>query len=321
MKLKYEERIEQVKKEIETTETNIGIIFHCDADGVSSASQLYRCFLNKNVDLATGELEERTVQKLKGEYDTVFIVDLPIDHYSSWLKNLNTRKIVVIDHHPPKKDLEEEGIIHVNPRLDIPDVYVSASQIVYEILKDTVKNIEWIMRIGAVGDRAIEGSEKEMRAVEYIDAVKAIKGEDELVNVVRRLVECRNLDEFLDIKEYKNLAEEVNKEIKKWVEKFEKEEQEKDVIIFEIDTKYSIISRVANELFDRYPEKTIIVYSYKNGIFKISGRSRKIDIGKLFKEITKGIGKGGGHPVAAGARVEADKIDIFLKRLKSKVRI
>ncbi len=314
--MNYEERKQAVAEEIENINPNIGIIYHCDADGVASASQLLRTLFGKNVKLVSGELEEKTIKKLEGEFDVVFILDLPIDHYSSWLSHLKTQKIIVIDHHPPQKDLYTEGILHVNPRIENPDVYVSASQIVFDILEKIGRGTEWIMRIGAVGDRAIEGSEKEIKAVEYIDAVKAVKGEDALVPLTYRLSSCSSLEEFLSIKEYEKLAEEVNKEIKKWVEKFEREKGDRDVIIFEVDTKYSIISRIANEIFDRNEDKTIIVYSLKNGIFKISGRSRKYDLGKIFKEATKGIGKGGGHPVAAGARVDADKINVFMERIK-----
>jgi nanoRNase/pAp phosphatase (c-di-AMP/oligoRNAs hydrolase) len=62
-----------------------------------------------------------------------------------------------------------------------------------------------------------------------------------------------------------------------------------------------------------YPKKTLILYTKSGSIWKISGRSRKHDVGELFKKATKDIGTGGGHPVAAGADV--NDIVLFKKRI------
>jgi single-stranded DNA-specific DHH superfamily exonuclease len=265
--------------------------------------------------MASGELEERTFQKLRDRnLDFCIILDLPVDYHTTWLHNLKAEQIILIDHHPPKEDLNKVGIAHYNPRFENPEIYISASEICYEICKKLgVRGIKWIAKIGAVGDRSIKPTEKEMKAVEYIDAVKVVKGEDALKEVVEALLKCKSVDEFLSIKSYQKMAEKVNKEVEKWVQGFS---PHSEICFYEIDTPYSIISRVANEIFDKYPDKTIIVYGLKGSVFKISGRSRKYDLGRIFHEASKGIGKGGGHEVAAGARIEADKIDIFLNRLE-----
>lgn len=293
---------------------NIGLIFHCDADGVCSAAQIMKYLKTKGVEVfsVSGELEETTFKKLPENYSSAIILDLPVDYHVSWLKRFSSA--IVIDHHIPKKNLNNYGFVHFNPRFKNPELYISASEICYEICKAIgVKNIKWISRIGATGDKSIKGSEKEEKAVEYINAAKIIKGENFLPKIVEILIECKDIDEFLSKKEFENMRKKVRKEIDKWVEKFS---PENEICFYEIDSPYSIISVVANELFDRYPGKTIIVYGFKDGVFKFSGRSKKYNLGEIFHKAAKNVGKGGGHPVAAGARIEVDKINVFISRLK-----
>ncbi len=304
---------EKVAEAIRTMRENIAIIFHCDADGVCSAAQILRYFFSVCTapKLVCGELEESTFSKAS-PCENAIILDLAVDHHVTWLKGFS--RIVVIDHHLPQRDLNELGFVHFNPRLKNRSVYISASELCKEVCELLgVTNTEWIARIGAVGDRSIEGTEKEMKAVEYIDAVRAIKGEEKLVEVAKTLATCKNIDEFLSIRKYKELAEKLSKEVEKWVRRFS---PCGEICFYEIDTPYSIISVVANKLFDMYPEKTIIVYGIRGNCVKISGRSRKYNLGEIFKEASEGIGKGGGHPVAAGARIELGKESIFIERLK-----
>jgi single-stranded DNA-specific DHH superfamily exonuclease len=47
----------------------------------------------------------------------------------------------------------------------------------------------------------------------------------------------------------------------------------------------------------------------------LSGRSKKYDLGEIFKKATKGIGRGGGHAVAAGARIKSEDFDRFKTRV------
>lgn len=311
-------RIENVSAALKDIYESVGIIFHCDPDGVCSAAQILKYLKSKGIDvfLASGELEERTFKKLPEKYKLAVILDLPVDYHVSWLKKFSSG--IVIDHHIPKKDLNNYGFVHFNPRFENPELYISTSEICYEICRALgVRNIKWISRIGGVGDRSIKGSEKEVKAVEYINAAKIIKGDDFLPKVAEILAGCRNIDDFLSKKEFESMRRKVRKEIIKWVEKFDPKEE---ICFYEIDTPYSIISIVANEIFDRYPEKTIIVYGFKDGVFKISGRSGKYNLGEIFHKAAKGIGKGGGHEVAAGARIEGDKIQLFISRLKKFLR-
>ncbi len=311
-------KIENLSGALGNIYEDVGVVFHCDADGVCSAAQILKFLKRKGIEvfLASGELEEKTFQKVPGRYKFVIILDLPVDYHVSWLRRFSSG--IVIDHHIPKKDLNSYGFFHYNPRFEEPEKYISTSEICYEICKKLgVRNIKWISRIGAVGDRSLRGGDKEEKAVEYINAAKIIKGEDFLPKIVEILASCKNIDDFLSKKEFETMSRKVRKEIEKWIRNFV---PDKEICFYEIDTPYSIISIVANELFDRYTDKTIIVYGFKDGVFKISGRSKKYNLGEAFHKAAKGLGKGGGHPVAAGARIEGNKIDVFIARLKRFLR-
>ncbi len=297
---------------------SLGVIFHCDADGVCSAAQILKYLKTRGIRyfLASGELEEKTFKKLEGRTEHAVILDLPADYHASWLKIFSSA--LVVDHHIPKRNLNRIGIAHVNPRFENPEIYISASEVCYEICKRLgLKKLRWLARIGACGDKSIKCRKKEQTAVEYINAVKVMKGENALPKIAEFLSSCEGVDEFISKKSYQKLAEKLKREVEKWISKFE---PKGDVCFYEIDSPYSIISIVANELFERYPDKTIIVYGFKDNVFKVSARSAKYNLGKILHKAALGIGKGGGHERAAGARIEREKLHIFIARLKKFLR-
>ncbi len=48
-------------------------------------------------------------------------------------------------------------------------------------------------------------------------------------------------------------------------------------------------------------------------------QSGRVNVAELLKELTDGIGKGGGHPQAAGAEVRIEHKDEFFQRLDAKL--
>ena len=129
---------------------------------------------------------------------------------------------------------------------------------------------------------------------------------------------------FVNLKEeYQFLAEELNLKINSILEngffilgdevrKFE-EEKHGDPIFFQIDTQYPMKAVIANILFEKHPNNTIFVYREYEGVYKISGRSNKVDLGEVMKKASAGIGQGGGHPKAAAASVK--DFELFRERV------
>jgi len=272
------------------------IVFHSDADGVCSAVLVAKYLKGRGakVKFVANDLDERKLNLLDINKNLIF-VDLAVDQYEDFVKKL--KKALIIDHHKISFNLNEIGLIHVNPRFK-SDKYVSCSQVIYDI----VGGPEWIMKIGAVGDMALKGTEQEEEGGRIISAIKVVKGLRALPKVVDELLICENISEFVEKPENQALMDILDKEIETQILKFDIQGAE-DINFFNIRSKLSILGIVSTALFDQYPNKTIICYKKKGDIYKISGRSLKYDLGSIFKKATEGLGRGGGHPQAAGASV------------------
>src|SRR3990172_7150969 len=125
------------------------------------------------------------------------------------------------------------------------------------------------------------------------------------------LSESKGLENFVYNPKYQRLKERLSSEIRLQLESIEPL-LSNDIIFFEVKSRLSISSILSSMLLDRYPKKTFLIYKKTNDLYHISGRSKKINLVKAFRKACKGIGRGGGHTVAAGA--EVGYINIFMKR-------
>ena len=312
--MKYDKAVDFLRK----IDGNVGIFFHDDTDGACSATLINSLMKQRGVKttLATGPIDKDSFDVFKFiKVDYIVFVDLAVDQYPDWLEPFDKEKIVIIDHHPVHNDLNKMGYLYVNSRLTEPDKYISASQICLEICKRAgLEGKDWIGKLGAVGDRALEGTPDEEQAAEIIDANKSIRGPDSLIKIAKFLTDAKNLDDLLYTTEFRKPLELMEKELERQIRNFEKTEIE-DVNFFEFKGNYSILSVLSSALFDKYPDKTIIVYRINEGYAKISGRSNNYDLGDIFTKATEGIGDGGGHPKAAGAKIKEKDFELFKKRV------
>ena len=266
----------------------------------------------KEADLYSGDVDH-LFKDFAEKYDTIIFVDFPVDQFLDSMKSIKHKKVIVIDHHPITNDLNKIGIVHINPRFENPDIDRCASQEVYDILINLgVENIEWIMKIGATGDKAIEGTKKEQEASMTIDAFKTFRRAQKLPKLVKFILECDDIDDLI-YSEYRDLKLKLDEEIKNEIIRFEMKGLD-DINIYEVQSKYGILAVLSNTLFEKYPDKTFILYRERDGNYKFSGRSRDYDLGEVFKKAAEGIGGGGGHPQAAGAFTR--NIKLFLERLE-----
>ncbi len=289
------------------------LIFHNDGDGVCSGTLIYNYLRAKGikVKLFSGDIDKRTFERAEVS-ENVIMVDLAVDQYPEFIDKFKKSNVLIIDHHPIKNDLNKIGFIHINPRFKDPDIYKSASEECYEILKNISKPKEWLMRVGGVSDCSLKGDGKETLAANMIASIKAVKRTIYFPELAEYLSTCETLDDFITNKEFIKIHEGFEKELKRVLEETDFEERE-NIIFFEITSEYGVKSVIANALFEKYPDKTIIVYTRNLEQFNISARSHKVDVGELLKKASEGIGKGGGHPKAAAATV--NDFEKFKKKL------
>jgi RecJ-like exonuclease len=91
-------------------------------------------------------------------------------------------------------------------------------------------------------------------------------------------------------------------------------------LIIEEDTLSGTIGGLGHNYIFDHEKPMIVLAKGEGGIMKVSSRGdrdlcrRGLDLGKVMKEATKGIGGGGGgHDVAAGAHFPEEKMDDFLR--------
>ena len=87
-------------------------------------------------------------------------------------------------------------------------------------------------------------------------------------------------------------------------------------MLLEFSSPYRIKSLVSAFAKDKYPDKVIVIAQIEKDSVRLSFRNGD-NFDQLVKQLTDGIGGGGGHPQASGGHVERDKFDEFKKRLEA----
>lgn len=314
---KYESAFKSAVGFMKNLKGKICIFHDDDADGTCAAALVLALLdqQGKSAQNFAGDIDEGRFKKFaREECDTAIFIDFPLADHPDFLKFFSAKKILVLDHHMPTRDLNSKNIIYLNPRFKKKDLYYCSTHLAFDVCKAAgLEGFEWLMRVGAVGDGEIEGTEEENEAIDVIHAIQAMKKEEGMQKLAADLSETKRQEDFIYSPRYQKMKNILKKEIDRQVNLFDLEMPARGIHFFEIKSSYSITSILANTLFDMYPSRTIILYTKKQGAWNASGRSHKFDLNAAFKTASKGIGSGGGHPVAAGARVSDFKI--FRKRL------
>jgi RecJ-like exonuclease len=151
-------RFKSAAAEVEKA-SEVRVISHNDADGISSAAIVCATLLRKNKRFQCTMLkgfEEATVRETAQGCDLLIISDMG----SSSLDVLETlpMKVIVLDHHKPERDSNSTKLVHVNPHLFGIDGATSAcAASVAMMLSITISEKNWdllpIAFGGIVGDR------------------------------------------------------------------------------------------------------------------------------------------------------------------------
>jgi len=332
-------------KEIENT-NRVLVIHHKDVDGLVSAAILLRVFEKiglkvTEVTASSNEEIEDVIKKIK-DFDKIIILDIDICYLKEQLVSLN-KDILLIDHHPPRTDLNTEKIVYINPRLELPEIYQPVSYILYKFLSrlTNLKDIEWLAVLGTIGDygfedcidllenwlniRNKEGLIKTVfwKNVKMMNGVITELGYDNALRVVKGMVSLEDFEKNEEIKEVYEKFNEKLKEVEQMFWRNTRTIEELDLIISEIETDYrALTSFLSSELGIKHPDKIIVLMRKKNGKYVINVRyqGEGIHLGEMMKKCTKDLNGGGGHPHAAGATILAKNKEIFEERLIEELR-
>lgn len=325
----------------------VALIFHRDVDGMSSASIVILAMKEMGLErpetfAATNSNIGQIIKKVKS-FDKIIIVDIDIVYLKQLLLSLD-KEIFIVDHHPPRKDLNAKKIIYINPHFENPGTYQPASYLIYKFFSNflNIKNVEWKAVVGTAGDFGYEDckdlldkwmkikDKKEIWKTEFGRAAITLNGAATTIGYETVLEEFLKLKNVNEVFENEKIASSYGKFLKKYemvkkqFAKNMKEMKELNLIISEIKSmeKQRFGSPLVTELSTKYPKKIIILISKENGLCTINARyaEGKIHMGKLMEKCCKGIGGGGGHKQAAGGSVPSNKVEMFEKRLMGELK-
>jgi single-stranded DNA-specific DHH superfamily exonuclease len=335
------------------------IVFGHDCDSIASASIIYKLSENLGlkpklvVSLHNFEIDEKTEKKLQ-KFKNIVIVDIGDTPEETINKLSESRNILLIDHHLPKN----YRCTYVNPRIYNRNVYMPASYITWLIYREFLKDddILWIAAFGTLGDFGAKNNkdlfkllkkkhpeligdckiedrelfEKSLigKIAKMVDSCRIFEGIEGVKYVTNLISKSRSYEELLKDKKIKQIYQKLERAFKNELKKLEKRKIEiGEYLVYEIKSKLNLKSSLASYLPKIFPNKIIFVaQKSEEGYYEVSvrrGINRKVNLAKLVKEISMNIkAKGGGHPTAAGMRVDDLKELIeFLKNKKRKSRL
>lgn len=328
------------------------LFYHQDADGVCSAALLLKFFPGFKYYAREGpRTEDRFIDwAVTRQPDLMVFLDIPIDQEWGQIEEIKKRvpgvRIAIIDHHIPEKDVNGGAVIHINPRLDSPKVYIPAAYVIYEVLREMGKDVRpymWMAAIGIIGDYAFEdcsGFLKECsrafpglldgkdifatklgKAAELISSSITLKGLRGAGYSLQRLVKAKSFPDFSSDAELKNWRKTVREEIDRLIKAYPKSHEsfeEAKLIDYEIESVLNIVSVIASILSKENPDRMVMVRKRSDSGWKVSLRNQglPVNMGELVKKAVKGVGIGGGHERAAGAFIrEKEGMEEFRKKL------
>ena len=318
------------------------IVYDTDGDGIGAAvilsktlkklSGKYPKIVPRNHGLSL--INDEMVKKVKG-FDSVIFLDMTVDEEPEYVLRLAKKaRVMIIDHHQPRKNLNRKNVLHVNPvfwEKKIPSSQYCTSKITYDICSKLVDNdFDWLAGMGMINDKAENSWKVFLKKIydKYDITPKSFELVNDIItssymfsknkNINTSYKACLESGSPVDILEGKNVPSRklkmfynaVEKEIESTMKKWEKNVEifeGKSLIILELDSKFSISSTISTKISFEKPHYTVLV-SRKDGKFvsiSLRRQDRKVDCGMLAKKLTKNLknSSGGGHAPAAGIKI------------------
>jgi single-stranded DNA-specific DHH superfamily exonuclease len=322
--------------------------FHDDSDGLSSFLLLYR-YKNegKGVCVKSHPKVDDRFFKVVREYqpDKIFILDLAIIE-QDFVDEFRGIPIIWVDHHTPVK---LSGVKYFNPRVENPEDNVCASELCFNVVKDSRPEDIWIAAAGIIGDwqlsdvtrefskkypdllpDSIDRPEKALFDSPYSKVIKMmnfiLKGSTEdVMKCVRIFTRVESPYELIRgessranyiMKRFSRISMMYDKLLAYSMKSVTKSRL---LVVTYNEDKMSFTGELSNELLYRYPDKVILVAREKSGEMKCSLRSGPdINLQKILETALVGInGYGGGHEHACGACTKVEDFRKFREQLKA----
>ncbi len=343
----FQNYINQIK-----LEDRVAVIYDTDMDGISSGIITVKALkkLGKNVVFhRTRSPGSRTITKdlldsfEEKEINKIIFTDLGIEGYED-SRVLDKYSILVLDHHK-RHGIINEKILSIKS-FDLQDelegYQYCVAKLVYDLFSTltNISDLDWLALAGVIGDMTYKPNKgwsdkifkkynleikenpfdtKIGELVQYITFAAAIGTQEEFNKLSESFMKSKTFNEVLSNLEHLN---EVKNEYERIIDEFETKRElvNEDIYFYQFDSKYYLNSPVCSRLSNEfYPKETIICMQEKDGQINVSARRQdgKYDLGKMLFEVTKKFesGLGGGHPVAAGAKIQLKDVNKFKEEI------
>ncbi len=333
------------------------IIFDTDGDGIGAAailSKTLRKISNMIPDVIPRNrglsfISEDMLQEIKKKKMGVIItLDIAADEKpENILLVSKSFRIMIVDHHQVRRNLNGKGIVHVNPvfwETNIPSFRYCTSKIIYDICKEItdLDNLDCLAGIGIVNDKCEDYwkdflkdvckkygiSLNELRLVNnIISSGYQYSGNSGSMLSFKACLESSSPKDVLNgrspnSRKLRKFYETIESDIKTITKSWRKDAEileEKKLIILELDTRFSLNSTISTMISFKKPNYTVAVARKNDGVTSVSLRRQdgKVNCGKIAIKLTKGLkdSLGGGHIPAAGVHIRSKDWKVFRSRL------
>ncbi len=337
-----EKKLQEIRDFLKKSENPL-FFFDDDTDGLCSYLLLKRYIdRGKGVVIKSSPvLDESFIRKVE-EYnpDILFVLDKPMIS-DSFLNRIHI-PLVWVDHHAPS---DQKGVKYFNPRVYDAHAYFPTSYICYKVVKQDL----WLAMCGIIGDYMIPEFFVDF-VKEYPDLVDLtdnpgdvlfkqefgkiirvlsfiLKGKTSEVNkCVGILTNVETPYEILNQTTprarylYKKF-EKVNAEYQKLLKKAMNSATDDNILLFYYpSSKMSFTGELSNELSYNFPNKIIIIGRKRGDDFRLSLRSKTVNMLNIVEKALKGVeGYGGGHEYACGSSIKAKDLDKFIGNIRKQL--
>jgi len=335
-----DKQIAEIKEHLEKAQNPL-FYFDNDTDGLCSFLLLRRA-IGRGRGVAIKSFPDlnpsyfRRVLELNPDY--IFILDKPIVS-EGFLKEAHEKNlpIVWIDHHEIEfPDLSDFPVVYYYNSMKSENP--SSEPVTYWAYKLAREEDLWLAIAGCIGDGYLPEFSKEAEK-KYPGLWKPVKSafqglyntelgkisrilnyslKDRTSNVIKmiKFMFKSKPDDVLSgflLERFKQIDEKAEKLIEKAIQQATQEK----LLYFQYGGDLSISSDIANELFYKFPEKTIAVAYIKGTKANISIRGKE-NIKEATLKSIEGIenARGGGHKQAVGAQMNVEDLPKFIENFR-----
>lgn len=338
-------QIKEIQEHLNKSQNPL-FFFDNDQDGLCSFLLLKKYISRgKGVAVKSSPLDVsyfRKINELSPDY--IFVLDVPEikKDFFQELEKFNI-PIVWIDHHKLNKEKLPEDVNYYNPLLNKDKKNEPTTYLCYQVTKKD----EEIAIIGCISDKYVPKFWKKFQKkypdltinsndateiyynsqIGEIAQIIAFALKDKTTNVLKMIKFLEKiktpyeiLEENSKNKEMHKRFQELNKKLKKFVNKAKQEASDSKLLFFTYGGETSMSAEISNYLKYLYPKKYIFVCYVNQEFVNLSGRGENVL--KVLEKIIKKFkdAKGGGHKNAIGGRIKSQDLERFKEELEKEIK-